>query len=149
MNNKIEPLRNTEHFKQAEHDYFSFSAIVPGNLDKETLENKDYWVHFAHKLRAGCEIRCLADDNSFVAYMIVLFVSGTETKIRCTNFVKLERTVENLDEPVPGYLMKNRGRAGWWIQIKATGEKLFDGKHWPSYEDAVRDLKEYVQALGS
>jgi hypothetical protein len=129
------------------HSYRVFSAQTESGLTEKELTNKDYWVNHARSLQPGDEIRCLAADSSYVAYLIVLFVQGNEARIKCTNFTKLEKVEE--DAMVnPDYELKNGGASGWYIKVLSDGSKLFD-KHYPTQAKASQALEEYLRALNN
>lgn len=144
---KVEALRDNNLFGLSQHKFNTFSAIVDGKATEDDLTNKDYWVHFARSFVAGDEIRCLANDSSFVAYLVVLYVNGTDTLIKCTGFHKLENVDKQLDE-TEGYEVKNGGAAGWYIKVKDTGERLFE-KGFKTQALALRELEDYLKALAA
>ena len=145
--NKIEPLRNPQHFGEARFKFRQFSAMVAGNLTAEDLVHRDYWVNFAKQLLPGDEIRCLANDGSFVAYLLVVFVQGTETRMKMLGFHKLEN-IEKTDDLSDDFEIKNGGAAGWYIKVKADGSRLLD-KSFKSQAAAITFLTEYQKSLAA
>lgn len=141
-------MPNNEHWGVAEHKFNRYSALVDGNLTKEDLEESSFWMHTARKLQAGDEIRCLSKDSNFVAELIVLFVNGNDAKIRCSRFDKLRVDAPATLDIHPDYEIKNGGAAGWYVKDKRDGSRLFD-KGFKSDKEALRELKEYLQALAA
>lgn len=147
---EIEPLRGSDvQFGLAESKYQQFSAYVPPNTTKKDLESPEFWVNYARQIRPGSEVRCYSQDSSFVAYVICTFSSGTDLRMRCTNFVQLAEPIsaEQMDQ-VKGYKVKNGGATGFYIQVESTGERLF-GKSFPTQVDALQALQDHAKALAA
>lgn len=149
---QVRPLRGSDvQFGIAESKYRQLSAYVPGDTTKEELESSEFWVNYARQLQAGSEVRCLAQDSTFVAYMICTFVLGTDVRMRCTGFHKLQESISD-DEvdnyQVKGYKVKNGGATGFYIQVESTGDRLF-GKSFPTQIDAMIALRDHAKALSA
>ena len=142
---KIEPLRE---IGLAEHDYRRHNAMVPSTVKEKDLTNKDYWVHVSHKLQGGDEIRCIAEDNSFVAYLIVLHVNRPDVLLKCIGFHVLESVPDQSYDADPNYIIKRGpGRAGWYVQTKETGDKIVEGLE--SQSKAFKALEDHKRALAA
>lgn len=146
----VEPLRGTSaQFGPAVSKYHSFACVVPGGTTKEQLESPKFWVHYARLIPAGSEIRCVADDSSFVAYLICTFSLATDARMKCTGFHKLDDVMPGAADAYPGYEVVNGGAAGgWFIRVKSTGERLF-GKGYPTQGEAFKALDQHVKALAA
>jgi hypothetical protein len=64
---KVDPLRPADA-GLFEHRVTRLDATVPGGYTTDQLEDPALWVNIANKMTMGTEVRCLADDMSFVAY---------------------------------------------------------------------------------
>jgi len=144
----INPLRNMGHFGLAQHTRNMWTAHVPPEATEKDLISREFWVHVAHKLHVGDDIKCLAIDGSYVCNITVLFVQGTDTKMGCTGFHRFERPVDDGQSLHPDYEVKNGGATGWYIKHTKTGERLFD-KGFKTQAKALTELEEYLTALAS
>lgn len=144
---KIEALRPSE-FGLVSHKVTQFSADVPGGLSKTDLENPDLWVNVANKIIMGSEVRCLADDMSFVAYGICTFAQGSTVKIKIITMHKLDAVdYDEMSGEAGDYELKLRGPKKWCIVQKSTGDVIKEDM--ATQLIAMKELKDYEQALRS
>lgn len=140
-----EALRPSE-FGLVSHMISQFNANVPGHLTKADLENPDLWVNVANKLIMGSEVRCLADDMSFVAYGICTFAQGSTAKIKIITTHKLDAVdYEAMSGEAGDYEAKLRGPKKWCIVQKSTGDVIKEGM--ATQLVAMQELKDYEKAL--
>lgn len=143
----IDPLR-TDEFGLVTHRVTQFDANVPGHTSKEDLESPEFWVNVANKLIMGSEIRCLADDMSFVAYGICTFVQGSTAKIKINVIHKLDQVnYDDYDSNAGAYETKLRGPKKWCIVKSTTGEVIKEDM--PTKAIAEKELEDYQKALRS
>jgi hypothetical protein len=90
------------------------------------------------------EVRAIAEDHSFVAYLIVTFSQGTDARLKVVGGADLVGD-EEIDIPTSKYEVKLRGKLKWCIKNTDTGE--FIKKDIPKESDAYRELEEYLTAL--
>ena len=147
MSNKDKITPNRGSLKLREHSYRQFSTQTENGLTEAELISKDYWVNHARQFQAGDEIRCLAEDSSYVAYLIVLFVQGNDARVKCTGYHKLEKVEENATGN-PDYQIRNGGASGWYIKVMSDGKRLMN-KGYPTQASASQALDEYLRALNS
>lgn len=145
----LSPLRPSHcDFGAAQHKINRFSVVVPGILKKENLEDHKLWVNHARNFTAGCEVRCLADDMSFVAECICTYAQGSTAKLKITLFTKLDKIdQDSIADAASDFAVKLRGPRKWSIVKKSTGEIVKEDI--PTQLEAVRELTDYQRALRS
>lgn len=142
----IVPLRPAE-FGLIEHKARRFNAEVSGKFTAKELEDPALWVNCAQKLQMGAEIRCIADDMSFVAYGICTFAQGSTAKIKIIAMHKLD-AVDHIDTgPAGDFEVKFRGPKKWSIINNKTGEVVKEDI--ATQLECLRDLEDYKKALRS
>lgn len=132
-------------FGLVEHKIRRFNALVPAKYANE-LDNPDLWVHCANKMEMGCEVRCLADDMSFVAYGICTFVQGTIVNLNITSFHELDIVdPDEVGDEASDFRIKNRGPRKWSIIKISTGEVIKEDM--ATQMEALRELDDYKKVL--
>ena len=143
----IDPLRPMD-FGLEMHKVRKFNANVSGKLSVEELEAPELWVNVAVQLEAGSEVRCLADDMSFVAYGMCTFAQGTTAKIKIMEMFELDEVDhDSLADEASDYEAKLCGSKKWCVRKKSTGEIVKEGL--PTQLEAMRELEDYKKALRS
>lgn len=143
----IQPLKTTD-FGLDIHQYRRFSATVPGNLKPEDLENPTLWSHVAPQIQDGDEVRAVADDRSFVVYLICTFSRGSQIRLKTLVGYELESVDHDLSNNLQGeFEIKLRGPKKWCIVSKVTGEVIKEGI--PTQSLAMRELEEHYRAMAS
>lgn len=149
MSNAAEKLTITplvpRDFGLVIHKVQSFNAVVPGYFDKKDLEDTNLWANVANKMRMGDEIRCLADDMSFVAYGVVTFVKGAVAKVKIVSSCPLDKVSASLVDSASDYELKLRGPKKWCIVHKKTGDVVMS--EIATKVDAERDLRDYEKVI--
>ena len=141
---KVDPLRPAS-FGLIEHAVRRFNAVIPGSL-KDELENPDLWVNVAGKIEMGSEVRCLADDMSFVAYAICTFSQGSTAKLKVLEFHELDEVdYKELAVEADDYEVKLRGPRKWSIVKKSDGSIVKEDI--ATQLKAMQELEEYKKAL--
>jgi hypothetical protein len=139
------PLKPAE-FSLFEHSTRKFNATVPGGSSEEDLENPDLWVNCAQKMEMGDEVRCLADDMSFVAYGICTFVQGSVAKIKIIAGYELDAVdYEAVADEASNFECKQRGPKKWCIINKKNGDIVKEMI--PTQLQAMKELADYQKAL--
>ena len=142
----IEPIRPAS-FGASAHKVRQFNAEVSGKLTKKDLENPELWALVARNLTMGnTEIRCIADDMSFVAFGVVTYAQGTTAKVVIYAFHKLDEV--NRDEvvdPLDDYVAEMKGAKKWCIVKQSTGEIIKEDME--TQLIAIRELVEYKKVL--
>ena len=143
----IDPLRAT-NFGLALHKYRQFNAIVPGTFKDADLENPKFWGNVANQMDITCEVRCVADDMSFVAYGICTFVQGSTVKIKIYQRHELDAVDHDaMNDVASDYVVKLRGPKRWSIVKTSTGEVIKEDI--ATQLEAMRDLEDFKKALRS
>lgn len=144
---KVGPLRPS-CFGLIEHAVRRFNAAVPGGLSVDDLENPDLWVNVANKVEMGSEIRCMAEDMSFVAYGICTFAQGSTIKVKILEMHELD-AVDNdaLADAASDYEVKLRGRKKWCLIKKSDSSVIKEGI--ATQLQAMKELEDYQKALRS
>lgn len=141
---KIAPLRPAD-FGLFEHSVPRFSATVPGDFKKENLEDPALWVNCANKMGMGAEIRCIADDMSFVAYGICTYAQGSVAKVKIISMHKLDAVDYSDTGPAGDFEAKLRGPKKWSIINNKTGEVVKEDI--ATQLECLRELEDYKKAL--
>lgn len=140
----ITPLRDAD-FGLLEHKARQFNAEVSGQFTIKELEDPALWVNCANKLAIGSEIRCIADDVSFVAYGICTYSQGSTAKIKIIAMHELD-VVEQLDTgPAGDFSAKFRGPKKWSIVNNKTGDIVKEDI--ATQIECLQDLEDYKKAL--
>lgn len=140
------PIKTT-NFKLAEHSYRRHTcSIDPATISKDIdLEDGALYQNVAAKINDGDEIRIIADDYSFVAYLFVTFVRGTDVRAKLISFHELDAVYEDTDPVSERYEVKQRGVKKWCIVDKTDGSVIKELI--PTQQEALRERDEYVRAL--
>lgn len=135
-------------FGAIEHKVPRFNADVPGHLTKDDLENPDLWVNVARGMTMGCDIRCIADDMSFVAFGTCTFAQGSSVKVKIYSFNELDKVdYDAMADEAGRFITKFRGPKKWSIVNNETGEIVKEDIQ--DQVTAVRELADYQKALRS
>jgi len=140
---KVTPIKPAE-FQTAEHRYCRFDCQVPLGVTKDDLENPGLWVNIAPRLKMFDEVRVVAEDHSFVAYLIVTFSQGTDARLKITGGADLAGD-EEIEIPTSKYEIKLRGPKKWCIMNNENGDVIKEGI--PKQADAYRELEDYIAAM--
>jgi len=141
--NKIQAVKPAD-FQTAEHRYNRFDCFVSPDLKNKDLENPDLWTNVASRLKQFDEVRVIAEDHSFVAYLIVLFSQGTDARLKLINGAELEN-LDNIDMPKGKYDIKLCGPKKFVIFNVETGENVKEGI--ATKLQAYKELEDYITAL--
>lgn len=144
---KISPIRlGGGSFGAIQHEVPRFGATVPGTLTKDDLEDPDLWVHVARNMTMGCDIRCIADDMSFVAFGTCTFAQGSMVKIKIYSFNELDVVdYDSVSDEASKFIVKLRGPRKWCIVNNETGEVVKEDI--ADKATAERELSDYHKAL--
>lgn len=130
-------------FGLEEQHYRSFSAYVPADYEEADLESPAIWVHVARKMSAGSELRCMAEDMSWVAYCLVMSVNGPNVLVKVLAIHVLDKVLAQ--EAKSGLEVKFRGPVRKFGVIDcATGTFLKDGI--PSKLQAMQEMEDFIKA---
>jgi len=142
---KVNPLRPSD-FGLIEHAVRRFNAVVSGELSKDDLEDVDLWVNCANKMEMGSEVRCIADDMSFVAFGICTFVEGSTAKLKIYSMNELDAVdYDKLSGEAGDYEAKLCGSKKWCIRKLSDGSVVKEGM--ATQLECLRELEDYKKAL--
>lgn len=146
MSTEKQPIKTTT-FKLAEHGYRRHTCLIDPTLVNEEADLTDpvLFQNVAAKINDGDEIRIVADDYSFVAYLFVTFVRGTDVVTRLMNFYELDDVDRSANPTNEKYEVKMRGPKKWSILNRETGEVVKENIQ--TQAEALRELDDYVRAL--
>jgi len=142
----VTPLRRTD-FGLSQHRIRQFDATVPGQYTIEDLQDPALWSSVAGQLEMGAEVRCLADDMSFVAHGVCTFAAGAVASIKIYSFYPLDKVDPKLVAVSKEYDIKLRGPKKWCIVHMPTGDVVKEGI--ANQGVALRELEDYERALRS
>lgn len=139
------PQLNPARFTYAEHDYNNWSVNAEQGTTREDLKSPNFWAHVANKLRAGAEIRVLAEDGSFIARFLVIAADRTWARVHELSFIDLraEAAPVDLEAVVDDYEVKLRGPKRWSVLRKSDRAVLQENLY--TKEDADQWLKRYLE----
>jgi len=142
----VDPIRPGS-FGAATHQVRQFNAEVSGKLTRKELEDPALWTLVAKHLTIGnTEVRCIADDLSFLAHGIVTYAQGTTAKINIYAFHQLDEVNRNeVVDPLDDYVAEMKGARKWCIVKKSTGEIIKEDID--TQLDAQRELADYKKVL--
>lgn len=143
---KLQPLK-TNQFGLDSHCYRRHSASVDPSLTEEDLVNPDLWASVANKMNIGDEIRIVAEDYSYVAYAMVLFVRGTDVRLKLLVVYDLDEVEQEAmrDPNQDRYIIKQRGTKKWCIVDNSDASIIKEMI--PTQIEAQRELADYLKAL--
>ena len=141
---EILPAKPNE-FGLATHKFRIYSAIAPRGMQPDDLYNPLFWSHVANQLTMFDEVRVLAEDGSWVAYVLVTFRHANNVKIKMLNSEVLEDVSYEVPEENQRYIAKQRGMLKWCIVDNETGENVFD--RIPTQSKAYAKLESYLASL--
>jgi len=145
-NNKIEPLR-LGMLRQAEHAFRTHEAIVSGELSGEDLENRHLWTHVAKRMSSGDHVWARADDGSFLVHLYVLYIQGSDVKMKVLEGYELDKIDLNEMEDNSEYFIQLKGPLKFCIVKRETGENVKTGI--PTRLVAERELADFLKALAA
>lgn len=141
----LEPIR-PNNFRLAEHAYREFDVIVPVGVMPEDLENPVLYQNVANRITQYNEIRVIAEDGSYMARLLVMFVTGSDVKtkiLECYEFAELDYVNDQESE----YFVQVRGSKGWCVIKRADGTRVIENIS--DRVTAERELQDYLKALNS
>ena len=127
------------------HRVRHFDATVPGSMTKKDLENTKFWDNVASDFLMGAEVRCVADDMSFVATGICTYAEGTTVKIAIISFDKLDSV--DVEKASPDFSAKLCGSKKWCIFKNADDTMIKEDI--ATKAEAERFISDYVKALAA
>ena len=142
----MKPL-TTNNFGLLQHKQQIFVAYTPTGLSNDGLTDPNLWTHVRPQLRIGDEIKCIAEDYSYAALLIVTHHNGQAVKTKLiwrAELDSVEDLPEKLEEP---YFIKQRGVKKWCIMSRETGEPVIENID--TQIMALRSLEDYNKALAS
>ncbi len=147
-NNDKLPMIKPLEFGTAESIFRVFNAYIPKKLTKKELETPRIWGHVGTQLRAGFEVRVLAEDMSLRALMLVTYANGSSVRMKVIQYQEIDVVdYSKSDDPDCDYEIKLRGVKKWCIVQKSTGEVFKEDI--PTQKEAASELADYMQALNS
>ena len=141
----INPI-NTGDVRLAEHSYRRFDVIVPAGYSARELESSGTWANVARNMEMGDEIRVVAEDYSFVAYLLVTYCQGGRIKTKVIGGADLDIVDQDADED-DQFEVKMRGRAKWCIIDKASAKVIKSGIATKAV--AYKELDDHKRALAA
>lgn len=139
--NQLSPTR----FTGTEYAYNTWSVNAEQGTTRDDLKSPDFWSHIAHKLRAGDEIRVLAEDHTYLARFLVVASDRTWARVHEIEYVDLQTKVEEADVAVivDDYEVKLRGPKRWSVIRKSDRAVLQENMH--TQDDARQWLARYLE----
>ncbi|MES9841223.1 MAG: hypothetical protein ABW134_11775 [Candidatus Thiodiazotropha endolucinida] len=142
---KIKPIPPI-NVQLAQHAYRMFNVAVPGKISKKDITNPVLFEHVAKQLTLFSELRVIADDGSFMARLLVMYVSGTDVIARVIEYHEFEELDYSRDN-VGEYFTHLRGPKRWCIVKRSDGSVVKENM--PDKATAERELGEYLKALAA
>ena len=142
---KIDPVKPAE-FQLAEHRFRRFDCFVPAGLKNKDLEDPALWVHVAPQMKQFDEVRAIAEDHSFVAYLMVMFSQGSDARLKIVNGADLDDVTE-IESSNERYKVQLRGVKKYVLYDANTSEIIKENI--PTKAKAYKELEDYVLALRS
>lgn len=141
---QLEAIRPAD-FALMAHKNQTFTCVLPTGVTKEDIENPELYVNIARKVAIADEIRVIAEDMSFVAWVIVTAAfGGSDIRVRVTHGCDLD-DVEDLKMPEERYQIKMRGMKKWSIIDIRDGAIIKEGI--ATQKEAQNERDDYIKAL--
>ncbi|MCG7985062.1 MAG: hypothetical protein JAY90_20220 [Candidatus Thiodiazotropha lotti] len=141
----LEPIRPPV-FKLAEHAYRCFDVIVPQGITPDDLMNPVLYQNVASRITQYNEIRVIAEDGSYMARLLVMFVRGTDVKTQILECYKFSDT-DYVSDQEAEYFVEVRGSKGWCVIKRSDGTRVIENIS--DRATAERELNDYLKALKS
>jgi len=147
---KSAPVRSVEpiglnKLTNMEHAARFFNVILPESIRKEDLERPEIWVNVGSKLAETSEIRVVAQDMSFVAYLFVTYALGSTVRVKVLSIHEWENTEDLEDESLQRYAVKRRGLKKWCIIDNVDGRVMYENI--VTKQQAMSDREDLLKAL--
>ena len=140
---QISPVNNRD-FGLRDHKYRSFSCVVPVGTEREDLEDPKLWVNVAGQIKIGDEVRVVAEDFTYVAYLICTFSLGTDCRMKILSGTDLEGE-QTIKLGSGKYDIALRGTKKFVVYNTENGDIIKENI--PTKLEAQRELDDYVKAL--
>ena len=141
---KVDPFKSPD-CQLAEHAYRSFNLYIKEAPDEVSdLENPDYWVHIAPKMRTGDEVRVVSEDMSFYTRLLCTYAHGTAAVMKVVESTAVEGLTAPEEEDSK-YKAELRGPKGWCVINSETGEVVKEKL--PNQATAVKEAADYEKIL--
>jgi hypothetical protein len=136
---------NQTDFGQGIHKIPTFNAVVDPELTKATITDPEYWVNVGNKIPVNSEIRCVARDHTFVAYLFVSHVEDRRIKAHVLDWHVLGKA-EKINEYKECIIRKDeRG----WYAVDQDANEMFDSLRTSSQKKIKDAIDEHKQALAA
>jgi len=119
-----------EFFGAIEYVRTQYAAKIPDGVTFEDILNPTYWAHHARDIRPTDEIRAVAEDRTWIAYLIVVDCARTWVKVQALShhsLIQSQASADDLKAFMDGYDLKFRGPLKWSVIRKADGSVLQEG----------------------
>jgi len=141
---EILPIKPNQ-FGLATHRYRQHDAVAPTGMTIKDVQDPKFWSHVANQLHMFSEVRVLAEDGAWVAYVIVSFKHANSVKVTVLNYVDIESISYDTAGIREQYVCKQKGVLKWCIEDTDTGENVF--KYIPTQAEALKQRDEYIATL--
>jgi hypothetical protein len=138
---QIEPLKGT--IKARVHAMQDFSVVVPMGTPKDDILRGEFWVHHLGRMQPGDEIRCLWEDSTAYARIIMLHNQGRLSVFKCLEWHQFETLIDQPLGAAYNLEVKNRGIMKWCIIDTMNGEIL--EKMIPDQKEALSRMEALIR----
>lgn len=133
-------------FASAVHAHNTWTAMIPAGVTlNDILKDPNYFAHVASQIRVGDEIRLVAEEGTWVAWLYVAFVNGKHIVASLRQELKLDTNFESRDELRERFVVKLCGPLKYCIMDQETGQRVREGIE--NEVAARRQLDDYIKAL--
>lgn len=131
----------------AEHYNRIYSVFLPPEAAMEEITAPGFWANVAKELRAGDEIKVMAEDMTWRAVLLIRAVGRVEAMVHVLAYDVMGEaaTVSAVDCP---YAVKWRGPARKWSVIRKDTQDVVK-EDFPAQEAAGRWITDHMKAMAS
>lgn len=108
------PALSPNLLKLAEYERNVFVIAIPPGVPLKSVLRPDFWTHVAKQLKPYARIECRAQDNKWIADLMVASVGNQMATMWLLNYVDLEAQGKD-DEPVAEYTVSFAPRQRWRV----------------------------------
>jgi hypothetical protein len=138
MNEVKAPALSPKLLRGAEFERVIHSAIIPPGISLQSVMRPDYWAHCSDRLKPYDKVECRAQDNKWIATLMVAGIGVHSASMWVENYVDLSAQ-GGLAAEDAGYTVSFASRQRWRVIRKSDNSVVSkdhatedDAKRWAS-----------------
>jgi hypothetical protein len=139
------------NFKLKEQAFREWDLLAPHGTKFDDLLEPKYWAAAAKNLKPWVTITVRAEDYSFYAKLLVLYVEKFSAQVAKLEYFEIDKLVTKVDKQAlatseADYLIEFDGKNKWKCIRRQDRAQIFSGHTTKEY--AEKALKDYLAKLG-